>query len=80
MNAYGVSVDIPAFYISQSAIYPNDPYMYLQTVHYILPDQESSEDTIRVHTYDTKQKKPYKNDLSELYNGPEYKYCSLKLM
>lgn len=47
LDEYGITMQIPAFYIQDAKIFPSDPRFSVQVVNYVLPETE-----IRVNTFE----------------------------
>ena len=83
VDQYGVSMEIPAFYIQAAKIFPADERYCLQVVNYVLPKvepnaPESKKLKVRTHPLDGHVKEP--QDLKEVYDDEKYTCSSLKLM
>lgn len=74
VNNYGVSMEIPAFYIQAAKIFPAEPRYCVQVVNYVLPDSDLKVRTHYLHKPVTEQ------HLKETYKEEKYRYSSLKLM
>ena len=76
LDEYGISMQIPAFYIQDAKIFPSDPKFSVQVVNYVLPDTE-----IMVNTFeeDSENNRQMEN-LADIFDGDKYKFSSLKLM